>query len=73
MLIIILYFFIFIVAVQFLYYLGVFGKFAFAKAQKVMPKKIPISVIVCAKNEEENVVILFLYSHNKIILILKLS
>ena len=55
MLIIIFYFFIFIVAVQILYYLGVFGKFAFAKAQKVMPKKIPISVIVCAKNEEENV------------------
>ena len=55
MLIIILYFFIFIVAVQILYYLGVFGTFAFAKAQKVSPKKIPISVIVCAKNEEENV------------------
>jgi glycosyltransferase involved in cell wall biosynthesis len=55
MLIIILYFFIFIVAVQILFYLGFFGKFAFAKAQKVTPKKIPISVIVCAKNEEENV------------------
>lgn len=56
MLIIILYFFIFIVAVQILFYLGVFGKFAFAKAQKITPKKIPISVIVCAKNEEENVI-----------------
>ncbi|RBN50216.1 glycosyltransferase [Flavobacterium psychrolimnae] len=55
MLILILYFFIFIVAVQILYYLGVFGKFAFAKTQKVTPKRIPISVIVCAKNEEENV------------------
>ena len=55
MLIIILYFFIFIVAVQILYYLGIFGTFAFAKAQKVSPKKIPISVIVCAKNEEGNV------------------
>ena len=55
MLIIILYFFIFIVAVQILFYLGFFGKFAFAKAQKITPKKIPISVIVCAKNEEENV------------------
>lgn len=56
MLIIVLYFFIFIVAVQILFYLGFFGKFAFAKAQKVTPKKIPISVIVCAKNEEENVI-----------------
>ncbi|MFE3869226.1 glycosyltransferase [Flavobacterium sp. LS2P90] len=56
MLIIILYFFIFIVAVQILFYLGFFGKFAFAKAQKITPKKIPISVIVCAKNEEENVI-----------------
>ncbi|MFV5695035.1 glycosyltransferase [Flavobacterium sp. LB3P122] len=55
MLILILYFFIFIVAVQISYYLGVFGKFAFAKTQKITPKKIPISVIVCAKNEEENV------------------
>lgn len=55
MLILILYFFIFIVAVQISYYLGVFGKFAFAKAQKITAKRIPISVIVCAKNEEENV------------------
>ena len=31
------------------------GKFSFAKPQTVTPKKIPISVIVCAKNEEENV------------------
>lgn len=55
MLILLLYFFIVIVVVQLLYYLGVFGKFAFAKAQKITPKKVPISVIICAKNEEENV------------------
>lgn len=55
MLTITLYFFIFIVIIQLAYYLGVFGKFAFAKAQKITPKRIPISVIVCAKNEEENV------------------
>jgi glycosyltransferase involved in cell wall biosynthesis len=55
MLILILYFFIAIVAIQITYYLGVFGKFAFAKEQKITPKRIPISVIVCAKNEEENV------------------
>lgn len=50
-----LYFFIFVVVIQLAYYLGIFGKFAFAKAQKTAPKKLPISVIVCAKNEEENV------------------
>jgi glycosyltransferase involved in cell wall biosynthesis len=33
----------------------VFGKFSFAKTQKIAPKKIGISVIVCAKNEDENV------------------
>jgi glycosyltransferase involved in cell wall biosynthesis len=55
MLILILYFFIIIVAIQLAFYLGIFGKFAFAKVQKTTPKKISISVIVCAKNEEENV------------------
>jgi glycosyltransferase involved in cell wall biosynthesis len=55
MLIIILYFFIVTVAVQILFYLGIFSKFAFAKAQLITPKKVSISVIVCAKNEEENV------------------
>lgn len=47
--------FIAIVVVQFLYYIVVFGKFSFAKPQMATPKRIPISVIVCAKNEEENV------------------
>jgi glycosyltransferase involved in cell wall biosynthesis len=47
--------FIAVVVVQFLYYVVVFGKFTFAKPQTVTPKRVPISVIVCAKNEEENV------------------
>ena len=55
MLIIILYFFIVVVAIQLLYYLGVFGRFSFAKAQTTTPKHLSVSVIVCAKNEEENV------------------
>ena len=46
--------FIAVVVVQFLYYIVIFGKFSFAKPQAVTPKRIPISVIVCAKNEEEN-------------------
>lgn len=44
-----------IVVVQLVYYLAIFGKFAFAKPKPGTPKRIPISVIVCAKNEEENV------------------
>jgi glycosyltransferase involved in cell wall biosynthesis len=55
MLIFLLYFFIAVVFIQIFYYLGIFGKFAFAKPQKITPKKLPVSVIVCAKNEEENV------------------
>ena len=41
--------------IQFLYYIVIFGKFAFAKTQSSTPKRIPVSVIVCAKNEAENV------------------
>jgi glycosyltransferase involved in cell wall biosynthesis len=55
MLLVILIIFIAVVLIQFLYYIVVFGKFSFAKPQASTPKKIPISVIVCAKNEEENV------------------
>ncbi|CAM4020977.1 glycosyltransferase [Flavobacterium antarcticum] len=47
--------FVAVVAIQFLYYIVVFGKFSFVKAKKNNLKKIPISVIVCAKNEAENV------------------
>jgi len=43
------------VAIQFVYYVLIFGKFSFVKAKKNNPKRIPISVIVCAKNEAENV------------------
>jgi glycosyltransferase involved in cell wall biosynthesis len=50
-----LYFFIAIVVIQLFYYLVIFGKFSFAKPQEIETKNIPISVIVCAKNEEENV------------------
>src|SRR6478752_2792041 len=51
-----LYFFIAIIVIQLFYYLIVFAKFSFARAQEIEPKNIPISVIVCAKNEEENVI-----------------
>lgn len=55
MLLIIFCLFIAVVVVQFLYYIVFFGKFSFAKPQVSSPKRVPISVIVCAKNEEENV------------------
>ena len=47
--------FIGIVFIQFIYYMVAFGKFAFAKPKKNNLKRIPVSVIVCAKNEAENV------------------
>ena len=55
MLLILLCLFIAVVVIQFLYYIVFFGKFSFAKPQTTTPKRVPISVIVCAKNEEENV------------------
>ena len=55
MLLILLCIFIAVVLIQFIYYVLLFGKFSFAKPQSGKPKRIPISVIVCAKNEEENV------------------
>ena len=54
-LLILLYFFIGITVIQIIYYLIIFGKFSFAKAQESTPKHLSVSVIVCAKNEEENV------------------
>lgn len=56
MLLLIFYIFIVIVVVQLLYYLIIFGKFSFVKEEKHTPKKIGISVIVCAKNEADNVI-----------------
>lgn len=55
MLNIIFYIFIGITVIQLVYYLGIFGKFAFGKPQIANPKRIPVSVIVCAKNEAEKV------------------
>lgn len=49
------YFFIAIVTIQFFYYIIIFGKFGFYKSKKENNQNFPISVIVCAKNEEENV------------------
>ncbi|WP_395042972.1 glycosyltransferase [Flavobacterium sp.] len=55
MLLILLCLFIAVVIIQFLYYVVFFGRFSFAKPLVSTPKRVPISVIVCAKNEAENV------------------
>ena len=53
MILIIFYVFIAIATIQILYFL-IFGMFAFAKHKKSKQYDIPVSVIVCAKNEAEN-------------------
>jgi glycosyltransferase involved in cell wall biosynthesis len=54
-LLILLYIFIAVVIIQITYYLLIFGKFSFKKFPKHEPKNIPISILVCAKNEEDNI------------------
>ena len=54
MLTILLYVFIAVTAIQVAYYLFGFSLFAFAKDKEIKPSNLSISVIVCAKNEAEN-------------------
>ena len=51
-----LLYFIFIVSVtiQSIYYIFLFGNFSFQRQQKTRQNIIPVSVIVCARNEAEN-------------------
>lgn len=53
-LLVLFYFFILVVVVQTVYYFFIFGKFSFGNHKEGKPKNIPISVLVCAKNEREN-------------------
>lgn len=48
------YIFLFVVCIQVLYFLLIFGKFTFLKETKDIKNNIPISVLICAKNEAEN-------------------
>lgn len=48
------YIFIAIFVIQIAYYLAFLIGFAYKKVAQQSPKKIPISVIICAKNEAEN-------------------
>lgn len=54
-LLVLFYIFIGITFIQIVYYLFIFGKFSFAKPQESTQKHLSVSVVVCAKNEEENV------------------
>ncbi|NOY46829.1 MAG: glycosyltransferase [Chlorobi bacterium] len=51
---ILFYTFIVVVCVQFIYYGLIFPRFAFSKSKRNTKKKIPISILICAKNEAEN-------------------
>ena len=51
---IIFYAFLLVVTIQVAYYLIIFQRFAFSKPQSSTSKNIAVSVIVCAKNEAEN-------------------
>ncbi len=46
--------FIVVVVIQIVFYVFIFGKFAFLKPQEATKKNLPISVIICAKNEADN-------------------
>lgn len=52
---IIFYSFIAVVSIQVIYYTFLFGRFAFKKPTIPKTQSIPISVIICAKNEAKNI------------------
>lgn len=43
-----------IIIIQTFFYLVLFGKFTFAKTEKKDFKYLPVSIVICAKNEEQN-------------------
>jgi glycosyltransferase involved in cell wall biosynthesis len=48
------YFFTIVVVFQAIYYLFIFSRFAFLESTEVKPKNIAVSILICAKNEAEN-------------------
>ena len=50
----IFFLFVLIVCVLLLYYLFIFSKFAFLSSSKKKYNNIPVSILICAKNEAEN-------------------
>lgn len=54
LLLIIFYFFLVVATIQVVYYLFIFGKFSFSHYESGKENNISVSILVCAKNEEEN-------------------
>ena len=48
------YTFIAVVFIQVIFHIFCFGRFAFSKQKETTKKNIPVSVIICAKNERDN-------------------
>ena len=46
--------FCFVVIIQIFFYLFIFGNFSFIKAVNKSYQSLPVSIIICAKNEEKN-------------------
>jgi len=63
-----------VLALQMLYYLGIFSFFALSKNKKTSNNNYPVSVIVCAKNESKNlkelVPLLLKQTHNNFEIVL---
>lgn len=51
---VVFYSFVVVVVIQVIYYGVLFGSFAFSDTEKRTSKKIPVSILICAKNEAEN-------------------
>jgi len=51
---VVFYIFVFVVCIQVIFYIFFFGKFAFLKPKKGNSNTVSVSVIICAKNEAEN-------------------
>ena len=52
--IILFYSFVIAVTIQLIYFILLFSKFSFSKSYETANKSVPVSVIICAKNESEN-------------------
>jgi len=50
--------FIVVIGIQFIYYILLFSKFTFTSGENIQTSYLPVSVIVCAKNESKNLPIL---------------
>ena len=51
---ILFYIFLFVVVIQLIFYMLLFGKFSFSQKKETLPLNAPISVIIAAKNEAQN-------------------